>query len=284
MRTAWVLVAAMAACTPEEGAPPVDAIAPAEPTIALLREIGFEPVDAGTSRGFDLDGEVTAAGARSGCGRADVTAPDGTPGIDNAFGALLPLIASLGGEALQSLVQNAVLSGELLLLVEMDDLEATPVGECTTGRIVRGAGQPFLGTDGAILPGQTFDVNAEFPSAELSCVRPQADGSILADGVQLRLPLQVFDEHIDLTMVEGRILLQPAESGWTGVIGGGIEVEELATNVYGFDAIPMELEDGVVEAVRLTADLSPDAEGVCARVSVTLGYGAVPAFLFEDAR
>ena len=279
LAAAWSLTSG---CTPEEVNADPEAPA-ADPTVALLSVIGFEPIVDGMSRGFNLDDAVTASASDPGCGRADLVAPDGTPGVDNAFGALLPLITSLGGEALQSLVQNAVLSGELLLLFELDDLEGTPTDSCTSGRVVRGLGQPFLGTDGAILPGQTFDVNELFPSAELSCVRPQADGSVIADGVVLRLPLQVFDEHIDLTLIDGRIQLQPTEGGWTGVIGGGVSIDELAENVFGLDAIPTELEDGVVQAVRLTADLAEDAGGVCQQLSVTLAVDAVPAYLFEDA-
>jgi hypothetical protein len=282
LRAAALAAVLLGGCKPEEVNADPEAPA-ADPTVALLSVIGFEPIVDGMSRGFNLDDAVTASVSDPGCGRADLVAPDGTPGVDNAFGALLPLITSLGGEALQSLVQNAVLSGELLLLFELDDLEGTPTDSCTSGRVVRGLGQPFLGTDGAILPGQTFDVNELFPSAELSCVRPQADGSVIADGVVLRLPLQVFDEHIDLTLIDGRIQLQPTEGGWTGVIGGGVSIDELAENVFGLDAIPTELEDGVVQAVRLTADLAEDAGGVCQQLSVTLAVDAVPAYLFEDA-
>ena len=268
------LLLGLLACQPTEGPAPAE-----EPTVTLFSVVGFEPIIDGTSRGFDLDGAATSAGEPTGCGRPDFTTPDGVPGVDNAFGPLLPVIASLGGEALQSLVQNSVLSGELLLLVELDDLDATPVGTCTTGRIVRGDGLPFLGTDGQILPFQTFSVHPDFPSAELTCAEPQSDGSLLVDGVELRLPLQVFDETIDLTMTGGRMSLTPTDTGWSGLVGGGVSVDELAANVFGFDAIPEELETGVVAAARLAADLNPDDTGVCQHLSVTLAFDAVPAFL-----
>ncbi len=258
-------------------------LTPSEPAVVLLSEVGFEPDVGGISRGFDLDGAVTGPADGSGCGRVDLNTPEGDPGVDNAFGALLPIIATLGGEALQSLVQNAVLSGELLLIFELDALESTPVGECTTGRIVRGVGAPAIGTQGGILPGQTFDVSTVFPSAELGCVKKLEDGAVEAEGVELRLPLQVFDETIDLAMTNGRMRLEPTDAGWVGVIGGGVSVEAIAENVYGFDAIPASLEEGVVGAVRLNADLSPDDQGVCQEISVTLAVQGLSAFLFADA-
>lgn len=255
-----------------------------EPVVVVLSEIGFVGHEAdGSSDGFDLDGSVTGLGDASGCGKTDLESPDGTQGIDNAFGGLLPLIASLGGEALQSLVQNAVLSGELLLIVELDPPASDDPAACGTGRVVRGAGLPAIGTQGGILPGQTFDVNADQPATELACVLRHEDGSVTADGVVIRLPLQVFDETIDLTMTNGRLQLSPTEAGWSGLIGGGVSVEELATNIYGFDAIPESLENGVVAAIELAADLDADADGTCEQVSVTLGVSAIPAFLFADA-
>lgn len=251
-------------------------------TVALMSTLTFEPIVDGMSRGFNLDGLVTERG--DGCGSGDYVSPTGEEGIDNAFGGLIPLITSLGGEALQSLVQDAVTSGELLLIVEMDDVAGTPTGTCGTGRMVRGVGQPYLGSAGNILASQTFGVSTEIPGAELSCVRPMADGTIIAEGVQLRLPLNVFDETIDLTLLDGRLVLQPVEGGgWTGVVGGGVSVAELSANVLGFDAIPEELEQGVVSAVELTADLAPDESGDCQQLSVTIGFNAVPAFLYPDA-
>jgi hypothetical protein len=69
---------------------------------------------------------------------------------------------------------------------------------------------------------------------------------------------------------------------FTGMIGGGVSVAELAENIYGFDAIPEELETGVVAAVELSADLAPDDGGACTQISVTLAYEAVPAVLYGE--
>lgn len=275
------LLVALAACTAPSDDDTTAAPTGDVTTVALMSTLTFEPIVDGMSRGFNLDGLVTERG--DGCGSGDYVSPTGEDGIDNAFGGLIPLITSLGGEALQSLVQDAVTSGELLLIVEMDDVGGTPTGTCGTGRMVRGVGQPYLGAAGNVLANQTFGVSSEIAGTELSCVRPMADGTIIAEGVQLRLPLNVFDETIDLTLLDGRLILQPAEGGgWTGVVGGGVSVAELSANVLGFDAIPEELEQGVVSAVELTADLAPDASGDCQQLSVTIGFDAVPAFLYPD--
>lgn len=286
MRSILLLPLIVACAEPDASTDAVDSdpeVREPEATVVLMSQVGFVGAEGTESDGFDLDDVVTAGGDPTGCGKPDATATDGTPGIDNAFGSLLPIIASLGGAALPSLVQNEVLSGELLLILELDGVLDAPVDTCVPGRLVRGFGAPALSTDGVILPGQTFDTDPEESTSELSCVVRRADGSVEADDVSFRLRLNVFDESIDLSMLDGKVRMWPTEAGWSGMIGGGISVAEITTNVLGFDAIPESLELGVVSAVEINADLLPDPNGVCTRLSATLSFDAVPAFLFEDA-
>lgn len=286
MRNGWLLLlVAAGACAPaDDDSGDSDSDVPAEePMVMLASRVGFIASTGSTSEGFDLDGRVSDGSAAADCGKSDLVAPDGTEGIDNAFGGLLPLIASLGGAALPDLVQNSVLSGELLILVEMSRYATAVPGECFPARVVRGAGLPALGTDGVILPYQTFEIDPEQDVSELPCMELQDDGSFVADGLSLRLKMNVFDESIDLTAADGRIRIEPTDDGaWKGLIGGAVSVAEITTNVLGFDAIPESLEQGVVSAVELNADLAPDPNGVCTQVSVTLDFDAVPAFLFAE--
>lgn len=281
---ARLLLLLAGACGPaDEDVADTDVAPNEEPMVMLASRVGFIASGDGTSEGFDLDGRVSDGSAPADCGRTDLVAPDGTPGIDNAFGGLLPIIASLGGAALPDLVQNSVLSGELLILVEMSRYATAVPGECFPARVVRGAGAPALGTDGSILPYQTFEIDPEQDVSELPCVQLQEDGSFVADGLELRLKMRVFDESIDLTAGNGRIQVFPVgDDQWRGLIGGGVKVSEITTNVLGFDAIPETLEQGVVSAVELNADLAPGPDGACTEVSVTLDFDAVPAFLFTD--
>lgn len=253
---------------------------PAEPEVALASTLGFVRAAAGLSDGFDLDESSTTG--EDPCGRPDYAAPDGRQGIDNAFAALLPIIESTGGQALKDLVQDAVDSGELLLLFEITGLEGASPGDPVGVRIVRGMGRPTIGGNGLILPSQTFDADPDLPAATVADATLQEDGSILGSGYDLRLPLAVFDESIDLTVHQGRLHLVPTETGWRGLVGGGIETQEVADNVLGFDAIPDSLVNAIIGALSIIGDLPAGDDGACDRMSVAMAFEAVPAFLFAD--
>ena len=55
----------------------------------VMRTLTFAPAPDGVGLGFDLDDHATVAGDAEGCGKADITDPDGAPGIDSAFEAHL---------------------------------------------------------------------------------------------------------------------------------------------------------------------------------------------------
>jgi hypothetical protein len=245
----------------------------------LARQLFFVSATDGVSDGFDLDGVVTADGDGTGCGVPDYVDAAGDPGIDNSFAALLDVILAVGGQAVPALVQNAVLSGELLLLFEVGTEQADG---CRTIDVVRGSDAPAIGTDGVILPGQTFGVDRSKPAGHVDCARRQDDGSLVGSGLALRLPLHVFDETIDLTLNDGDVrLVEGADGIWTGVVGGGVSTAEVAANVHGFDAIPESLVSAIDVALQSRGDLD-GPEGACSRMSTTIGFEAVPAFLFPD--
>ncbi|MCB9663847.1 MAG: hypothetical protein H6732_07025 [Alphaproteobacteria bacterium] len=252
-----------------------------EPEVVLATTLSFARANAGVSAGFDLDG--SAESGVDACGPADYVDPAGHAGIDNAFAALLPIIETTGGQALKDLVQDAVDSGELLLLFELDGHEDAKAGDAVQLSIVRGAGRPTLGGDGVILPSQTFDRRLDLPAAEVTTAVLQDDGSILGEGFDLRLPLHVFDETIDLTLQDGHVRLVPLGDGrWSGTVGGAILTQEVADNVLGFDAVPSSLINAITGALELVADLDPADEGSCTHMSAVMLFDGAPAFLFAD--
>lgn len=263
----------LAAC--ETAEPEAD---PAGSSVMLARTVFFERATEGISRGFDLDG--SAAAAVDGCGIDDFVAPDGRQGIDNTFANLLPIIELAGGQAVEDLVQDAVDSGEMLVMVEAHGYRDAQPGDCVPVDVLRGAGAPTLGGDGRILPDQTFDRNFDFPSSSVPCGTVLEDGGLELAGFDFRLPLAVFDESIDLTLRDAQLRMTPTDDGWTAVMGGAVDASEIAANVLGFDAIPTSLVDTVVAALDLMADLAP-VEGTCTRLSVVLGQEMVPAYFFE---
>lgn len=266
------------ACKPDDVEPDDSAVT--EPSVVAARTLAFaEQVD-GVSEGFDLDGAVTARGDGTGCGQQDYLSPDGATGVDNAFGSLLPIISAAGGQALPDLVQNAVLSGELLLLFAMDPPDTDG---CIPIQVSRGGSLPMIGTDGRILPGQTFEIDHSQPTADVACARLQDDGSVLGSGMVLRLPLHVFDETIDLSVTEGTVSMVANDDGtWHGVVSGAVSVAEVTANVEGFDAIPSALVSAVGTALNQFADLKPNDQGQCEYLSATIVFEGVPAFLFAD--
>ncbi len=279
MRTLTLLaLVGAAACKP----PPDDSITsePESGTVVLARAVEFAGGADGVSEGFDLDNAVTARGDNTGCGIQDYTSPNGAPGIDNAFASLMPVIAATGGQALPDLVQNAVTSGELLLLFAMSPEDADG---CIPIEVARGGSAPMIGTNGLILPGQTFEIDRTQPSANVTCAHKQPDGSVLGSGLTLRLPLHVFDETIDLSMTDGTVSLTDNGDGtFHGVVSGGVSTAEVNANVQGFDAIPSALVGAIGAALNQIADLAPDGSGTCQQMSTSIVFEGVPAFLFPD--
>ena len=273
----FLLSLGLTGCVPDTLEPP-----PPGAEIAVVSHLGFgreEPE--GQSLGHDLDGRVSGEDDVEGCGVADLThVLTGEQGIDNSFAGLLPALELAGAGPLEDLIQNSVLSGELLILLEMEGRN-DPTTECIDLTMTRAVGPPRLGGDGEILPGQTFDRDLEAPSAQVPCA--QESGSVLrGDELELRLPLRVFDEFIDITLYRGIIEAEISEDGrMTGVISGGLSVLELEQNVAALDGIGDQIPALIGPLLDANADLAPTGFGSCSELSVVLTFEAVSAYVFD---
>jgi hypothetical protein len=270
-------VALLAGCPTEEPAAPQP-----EPEIAVLSHLGFgreEPE--GQSVGFDLDGLVSDADDAGGCGIVDLThLVTGEPGIDNSFAGLLPALELAGAGPLEDLIQNSVLSGELLILLEMTGLD-DPEAACIDLSLTRADGAPRIGGDGEILPGQTFERDLEEPSANIPCAS-RTGQTVRGDDLTFRLKLNVFDEFIDLTLLGGVIEAEMGDDGhMTGVIGGGLSVVEIAETVASLDGIGDQIPQLIGPLLDANADLRPTEFGSCTQLSVVLTFEAVSAYIFD---
>jgi hypothetical protein len=269
---------ALAGC----GQPAPDCSLDAEPELVLFRGIGFARADeADVSEGFDLDGRVSDRADLASCRKPDFTAPDGTPGIDNQIAELLPIIEmQTGGLRLDDVLQTAIDNGQLLIAFELLGVDDPMNDPCVTVRLRPVVGTPLLGTDGQVLPGQTFDVA---PDGEVSTV----EGSRIVDGVlevgpaPVALPVQVLDARFTLHVEDAQVRLVRNEDGsWRGLLGGGISVEEMIQIATGLN-IPSDLMGAVMFVLRSNADLARDEAGDCQLISATLVVDGVPAFLYE---
>lgn len=253
---------------------------PSEPEVALIQTLTLLREDEGsTSMGWDLDGIVSDDLDPSGCFISDLSHPDGTPGIDNAFGGLLPALEATQGAALGALIQRAVDSGELLLLLELANLG----DQCLDFNVVRGAGAPALGGHGKILPGQTYDVNPDQPGFAGPCAATDNGTVVRLDDFTMRLPLKIFDESIDLTLLDGRFEMHRRDDGsYRGIFAGGVTTAEIRANMASLDGIGEEVPLLIETAMDNRADLEPDANGFCSRISVGFTFEAVSAYIFEE--
>ncbi|MEE2830569.1 MAG: hypothetical protein VX498_15380 [Myxococcota bacterium] len=251
--------------------------------VAVVQELSFireEPE--GISDAFDLDGRESDADDPEGCYVSDLVDLEGNAGIDNAFSNILPALELTEAAALEPLIQAAIDEGRLLLMLEMAGLDARDQDDCVDLRLSRGLGPPALGGDGKLLPGQTFDRAPDAPESLMSCADLR-EGVLTGRPLDMRLPLQVFDESIDISMFDGifEIELLP-EFGYRGRFAGGIDIVELMDNVYSFDGVGDEVPSLLETVLDANADLAPDASGVCRRLSVAFRFDAVSAYFFED--
>lgn len=238
----------------------------------------------GFVKGFDLDGTVSEAGDPAGCGHGDDTAPDGTPGIDASFAGLAPTLEALGAGAVSGLIQGAIEGGELLILVELSHLDGplTPgmADDCIGFTIHRGTGAPLMGSDGRVMVDQSFGLDPELPST--ATVAGRLDGGVLvADGLDITLPVQILDEHLTFDMrgvsFRGEV---GADGDLVGHFAGGVPQADIAGQIGAIDDIG-ELQDLIPPIIAATADLFPDAEGACTELSMGFDYTGRPAFLLE---
>ena len=242
-------------------------------TLELLRE-----EDGRVSEGWDLDGVVSDESDPVGCFIPDLFHPDGSPGIDNAFGGLLPALEATEGAAIGALIQASVDSGELLLVMELVDMG----DDCVDLNVVRGGGVPAIGGHGKILAGQTYDRDVTQPGFEGACAADDNGQVVRVSDFTMRLPLNIFDESIDLTMLDGRLEIhRRGDGGYRGIFAGGVATAEIRANMALLDGIGDEIPQIMETAMDARADLLPDANGFCSRISVGFTFEAVSAYLFD---
>ncbi|MDP2307773.1 MAG: hypothetical protein Q8P18_17240 [Pseudomonadota bacterium] len=253
---------------------------PAREQTIVVRTMSFGRRTDGVSIGFDLDGEVSDADDEDGCYQPDLVDPAGVEGIDNAFSAFIPILESTEGAALEGLLQAAIDSGDMLLLFRLSGVDDWQNDPCVHLEAVQGIGTPRHGTDGVLLSGQTFDID---PTVTPSRIEGLAlvDGRVEARGLDLTIPMQIFDLAFELTMHDAAVSFTlDADGGATGYLGGGIDVEYVVSLLVGRNDI--DIKDLAISLLRSSADLYPDEAGTCPELSAVLEFGATSAFLFDE--
>lgn len=250
--------------------------------LSFSREDDTEP---GVSAGFDLDGAVTAAGGSTGCGIEDFTDPDGTPGIDNQFARVLPVLETTEAQALEPLIQAAIDDGSLLITLEMGKLDdhVTSAGTddtCVDFALGRATGAPSIGTDGAMEWYQTLAVDSASPRSEAGDVA-LTGGRLEADGLEVTIPVTILGHELLVTVLNGslRFDVQP-DGSLDGYLAGGLDQEQLLS-IASTDNIDSSVTELVSSLLDYNVDLAPNEQGTCQELSITLHFTAIPIFLYE---
>lgn len=276
----------MLSCVPE---PEPEPACPGEKTaVFVISQLAFSrELEEGVSAGFDLDSAVSPAGGSSGCGLADFTDPDGTPGVDNQFAKVLPVLETTEAQALEPLIQAAVEDGSLLITLELGNVDAgitTPGSSdsCVDFALGRATGTPSMGTDGTMEWNQTLARDTLSPRSEAGEVAVE-DGHLEADGLELTLPVTILGHELLVTVLGGSLRFDVQEDGSVaGYLAGGLDQAQLLS-IAETDNIDPEVSEMVASLLDYNVDLAPNEAGTCQQLSITLQFVAVPVFLYEGA-
>lgn len=257
----------------------VDTCAPGRSQAAIVTTLAFtRESPKGVAPGFDLDNLVSTGADEGSCNKVDFVSADGTPGIDNQLAALIPEIEAVVGNAVDGLIQGAINNGELMILLELEDLNDVRDDGCVKMSVQFGKGKPMIGTDGVVAGFQTFSFDSASPVSrgETGYID---NGVVTISPIEMALPFKIFDVDFTVHLHNGIFRYEMDENGFMkGYIGGSIVSEEILDGV----------KDGAGLASKIplfrlaldgNADVAPDEDGQCRQISVALAFTAAPAFI-----
>ncbi|NOY93164.1 MAG: hypothetical protein GXP55_18420 [Deltaproteobacteria bacterium] len=244
----------------------------------------------GITPGLDLDGQVSDGSDAASCHMLDFVSADGTPGIDNQFATILPVVEAIPSVDLAADFRDAIASGEILLLIEVETRSGGEVAlSFFTGR-VPGGGAPLLDGDDLLAANQIFDLTPlslgttgdRVASTSFACA---VLATVLAGAVDLPLPWPASDAPTPTpepaTIRGASLRFDASADGLThGLIAGRLGLQDLARAITGMPSGSF-IDDPTSSGV---GDLDPDAFGVCQSISVALIFDAIPAIAGAPAR
>ncbi|MDC3955495.1 hypothetical protein [Polyangium jinanense] len=248
---------------------------------AITTKLAFSRLVSPTvAPGFDLDGRTSDSTDSLSCGKADFTDADGRSGVDNQLAPLVPEVEKFVGDAIDGLLQGSINDGQLVILMEMENVDDFTNDTCVNLGVQVGVKKrPTLGTDGIIEAYQTFEPD---PAASRSYVmNARIENGVLETGpFALAIPLAIFDVAFTLNVQDARFRFTiDEEHRLKGILGGGVLPQEIIDGVKDGDG----LED-LLPQIKLLLDANTDLAynedtGKCEQLSATLDVEGVPAFL-----
>lgn len=252
-----------------------------ETQVVVARNISFAmEQDNGVAEGFDLDGLESEGTDIQSCNQVDYVAPDGRTGIDNQFAVLWEAIVNVIGDAVDGLIVGAINDGNLLFMAEMRGIDNRQNDDCVEVNIFVGSGQPIVGTDGHIVPGQTFDISEQNTGSHIECGKIK-DGVLTAGPFDGEIPIHILDVTFNLKVYGAMIRGELHDDGsMTAVLGAAVDSEQVIEVAEQND---YRLEGLVGTLVRNRSDMARDEFGDCQRLSATMLYDGVSSYIYEDS-
>jgi hypothetical protein len=253
---------------------------PTQPARYVLDRVDMLAVNSeGIAPGFDLDGMVSTAKSADGCGFPDVRNRWGEPGVDNQFAKVLNLLPPQVGSILPGALDTALAAGGMTMIVEPGyDTD----GRVVEVRILRGSGVPLLGTDGRILPSQSFALDDD-PLLGTAAIAPTAGDTWTSEPFLLRFRMLFISTDVAFDLQQARLRLVRGEDGELhGDVGGVVSLEhvlKLAGLIGGDDE---GLSEQIATLAPALADASLSAQGACDALTMGFRVHGVPAYLLPQ--
>ncbi len=241
-----------------------------------------------TVEGLDIDGIVSDGTDEAGCYKKDFIGTDGTPGVDNQVATLLPIVEGAVGKGnIDAILGAAISNGQLIIMMAVRGVDDPHSDDCVDVAFGAGMGSPYLDGSGKYLSNQTFAWDLALDP--VSVLRGgRIDGGVLTAGPgDIIIPVRILDAKFNLSLHSARVKMKltadPLFGGATlsGLVGGGVEVEELGTIIKSLN-IGQSVMGAVVPLLKSNADLAPRGDGTCHQISAALRFDTTAAFLMGE--
>jgi hypothetical protein len=270
----------LSGCAPEGPSADELSCTMGESHVTVLTALAFTIAEGNVAPGFDLDDRVSDANDYLSCGKEDFVDPDGVPGIDNRLASLIPVIKDQVGDAVDGLVQGAINDGELVILIELENVDDMANDECVNVGVQIGTKKrPSLGTDGVIEAYQTFDPDRSVPRSYVQKAHIK-NGVLTTGSFPVVVPIAIFDVAFAIHMENARLRFSIDEEGkLQGFMGGAMLPQEILDGVSEGAGVDQYLP-AIKVAMEANTDMAyNDDTGKCERFSGALGFAATPAFI-----
>jgi len=247
-------------------------------SLFVFQNISYARRENDIAWGFNIDDHISDANDEEGCYHKDLIDPLGNEGIDNAMSALIPTLDLTEAFAVEGIIEDSINNGELILMLQLLGLDNSEQDDCMELRILKGEGNPMVGTNGQLLDGQSFSINTETPPSVVENVAIE-EGTFLANPLEMDIPVRVLDKNLVFSMKKGSLRGTFQDDGTlTGSLGGALSLFDLI-EIVSFEEVADT--DILISLLKQATDLSPNEEGTCEELSVAFEFTAIPAYIYQ---